>query len=461
MSDPILWSRENVYGLVLLIIILVLCPPLMIYQHIHRKSKFFVQRSYYLLAYQHAGMFFSGIVMSLSLLLTTPVDNACQHHLWSGFCIFIVFCVPLFLRATIFALRYNITQRRLQSHPVQLHKKACDKIDNRLMSWVFILSHAQSFKISAVASFIQMIPVLILSGLIANAQQQQQQAPDAVVDIRDCPYDNEREYLSIIFSFFYLLATFAAVVVLWRSNDAYYIKRELGRSVFVWVICIPLNMVCSYVPAVEKVLPSQAVIIMGLILHFWISGGYVSIMYLRSTRAIADPGDADLAQLLKNRKFRLKFSDFLCLQLCIENLSFYDAVEEYHNASPSDQPSLAKEIYLRYIVDGSQFQVNIGSALYSSIKTTIDADLANNTTFDEAKNEIFSLMKYHSLPLFLSRQKDSSSPSSSSSSGGGDTSGISSSSGDMDMDNISPSPSSYMNHHHHGAEEKTIDIRTE
>ena len=76
--------------------------------------------------------------------------------------------------------------------------------------------------------------------------------------------------------------------------------------------------------------------------------------------------------------------------------------EDKSEHDESDLKAFAQEIYDEYIKVGTQFQINISSEQSSSIRQGLkSADKLNRGLFDNAQNEIFSLMSRHSYPRFL------------------------------------------------------------
>eukprot|EP01113_Clastostelium_recurvatum_P014438 TRINITY_DN1785_c0_g1_i4.p1 TRINITY_DN1785_c0_g1~~TRINITY_DN1785_c0_g1_i4.p1 ORF type:complete len:417 (+),score=98.56 TRINITY_DN1785_c0_g1_i4:166-1416(+) len=382
-----------IWGIVLLVVICIIFPPVMYYQYVQRNSKFFSQRSHLLAMIQHLGMFLSSVLL-ISYMMRYPTRD-CLHSMWVHYSVFYLFTPCMWLRCGIFALRYQITQMRRHN-----------ATGSRVLRLVFALSKPFKMKLlGAIMGTTLIIPIIfsILDGATPEGE---------------CTYNAAQNYVVIAILITFVLSLIVTVIILIRSKDALYIKHELLASTIVWVLAI----VFFLIPSAAKFsyyLPLYAVVVIAYIAHFLISGVWISFKnrrYLRITEDFHD--DADLVELLRNKKFRNAFTSFLCLMLCYENLSFYDAVQSYKLAPDSEK---AKTICKRYIATGSEFEVNISHQLQVNILEEMAHDRATPEIFDAASNEILSLMKYHSYPLFLKRARESSTEEKSEDSGGLDS----------------------------------------
>ena len=83
--------------------------------------------------------------------------------------------------------------------------------------------------------------------------------------------------------------------------------------------------------------------------------------------------------------------------------------EDKSEHDESDMKAFAKEIYDTYIKVGAPFQINISAEQSQSIRQGIcSSEKLSRRIFDNAQNEIFSLMSRHSYPRFLASSKHSS-----------------------------------------------------
>jgi hypothetical protein len=79
-----------------------------------------------------------------------------------------------------------------------------------------------------------------------------------------------------------------------------------------------------------------------------------------------------LGQLLEDVEVRELWCTFLQQNYCYENMMFYDAVEEYQfTSSPADRAVLARYIYVTFVDEGAENQVNLDSAERRAIQTAI------------------------------------------------------------------------------------------
>lgn len=82
--------------------------------------------------------------------------------------------------------------------------------------------------------------------------------------------------------------------------------------------------------------------------------------------------------------------------------------EDKSEHDEGDLKAFAQEIYDEYIKVGAQFQINISSEQSSAIRQGLNSvDKLNRRLFDNAQNEIFSLMSRHSYPRFLASKHHS------------------------------------------------------
>ena len=79
--------------------------------------------------------------------------------------------------------------------------------------------------------------------------------------------------------------------------------------------------------------------------------------------------------------------------------------EDKSEHDENDMKVFAQEIYDTYIKIGSPFQINISAEQSHSIRQSLRSKKLNRGIFDNAQNEIFSLMSRHSYPRFLASSK--------------------------------------------------------
>eukprot|EP01113_Clastostelium_recurvatum_P023484 TRINITY_DN2803_c0_g1_i5.p1 TRINITY_DN2803_c0_g1~~TRINITY_DN2803_c0_g1_i5.p1 ORF type:complete len:420 (+),score=31.29 TRINITY_DN2803_c0_g1_i5:192-1451(+) len=403
--DVFVYTPSTYWGIILQIVVLLLFPPVMIYQHTQRHTRFYVQRSYHLLALQHLGMFISGTILLVYDVLW-PYWTLCTHFIWASFAPFVLFASPCVIRSLEYCLRYHITQKRkflLEGGDLEQSR--------RLLSYVFLLALPNKLKIVLVMMIIQVIPAIVISGFQAGNPYQLTDIPDD-----PCPAVDAMILIVVAVIAFYVVVLLGTIVWIWKSADSYHIKTEFRAVLLVWTILFPFYIASSYHHGVNWYLPKAAVINLAFIFHISISGVWVSYKGWRVNRQSTVTWKRDLADSLRDTKFKQRFSGFLCLQLCIELLYFYEAVDAYRAlVNDADLMRGATEIYNRYIALNSEYEINISAMMREDIHHAIfERRQVDRGLFDVASDEVFSLMKYHSLPLFLRRQEETAAESESS-----------------------------------------------
>eukprot|EP01113_Clastostelium_recurvatum_P008086 TRINITY_DN1378_c0_g3_i2.p1 TRINITY_DN1378_c0_g3~~TRINITY_DN1378_c0_g3_i2.p1 ORF type:complete len:359 (+),score=15.30 TRINITY_DN1378_c0_g3_i2:70-1146(+) len=335
---PVPWVPANIYGLIVLIISFIIFPPFLIYQHMKRKTRFYVQRSYILLAFQNWGMFVSIIIYAAEQILH-PYDP-CIFITWVNFIGFTLYCTPVFLRCLVYCIRYHIARKRgktLLSRPTEVMSSA------RILKLVFVISTPFAWKAYFAVGLPQLLPPIALTLLQKDLSHM------LVNDPAGCPNGDMQGFVVFSFVLFHLINLALSVGFLWKSRDAYYIKREFRAAVIVWIIAIPIWGVGHFFSMVNFYLPKFTVIMIACLLHFCVSGVWISLVSYRYEKYCKGCTESDLATLLKDKKFAKRFSNFLCLQMCVENIYFYETVEAYRRAAENELPILSRVIYDRCI----------------------------------------------------------------------------------------------------------------
>eukprot|EP01113_Clastostelium_recurvatum_P049009 TRINITY_DN9015_c0_g1_i4.p1 TRINITY_DN9015_c0_g1~~TRINITY_DN9015_c0_g1_i4.p1 ORF type:complete len:543 (-),score=99.67 TRINITY_DN9015_c0_g1_i4:3-1631(-) len=183
----------------------------------------------------------------------------------------------------------------------------------------------------------------------------------------------------------YITAFVITAIFLRKSEDAYRIKNELFWLALNWIFTGVLYALSRFLKIKERplghYLPSMFILSAGLLSSFIISGVF-SLYLVRKENLLAngkDDGDDDhesgkrdfLHDITHSASFRAKFADFLCLQLSIENLLFWEDVQKYKSSPPRMMPGIALSIYNKYIKEGSTFEVNISDTARQNVTNAV------------------------------------------------------------------------------------------
>eukprot|EP01113_Clastostelium_recurvatum_P008082 TRINITY_DN1378_c0_g2_i1.p1 TRINITY_DN1378_c0_g2~~TRINITY_DN1378_c0_g2_i1.p1 ORF type:complete len:278 (+),score=15.00 TRINITY_DN1378_c0_g2_i1:144-977(+) len=271
---PVPWAPANVYGVVILIIAFLVYPPFLVYQHMKRKTRFYVQRSYILLALQNWGAFLCTIIYCAEQILY-PYDP-CIFITWANFISFPLFCTPVFLRCLVYCIRCHIARKR--SVDTILLSQPLDSPSMRILKLVFVIRASFAWK----AYFAVGLPQLVAP--IALTLAQLDRSDVLVNNPAGCPVTNPQGGVLYAFVFFYLAVVAISVGFLWKSRDAYYIKREFRASLAVWIVAIPVWLVGNFFQSVNYYLPKYSVILLANLFHFFVSGVWISIISYRYER---------------------------------------------------------------------------------------------------------------------------------------------------------------------------------
>eukprot|EP00924_Labyrinthula_sp_SR-Ha-C_P000588 snap_masked-scaffold_27-processed-gene-3.11-mRNA-1 protein AED:1.00 eAED:1.00 QI:0/-1/0/0/-1/1/1/0/346 len=128
----------------------------------------------------------------------------------------------------------------------------------------------------------------------------------------------------------------------------------------------------------------------------------LKIYQLRRNGDKAVKHDLSLDDILENEISRDFFQAFLVESLCVENLIFILHLRIFKSANEFVTENLAKKIYNYFIKEGSIAQVNISGKTRKIIKENIYYQNISSDIFEEAEEEVISLLTYDSLPKFKS-----------------------------------------------------------
>eukprot|EP00753_Platysulcus_tardus_P000959 PLAT10801.1.p1 GENE.PLAT10801.1~~PLAT10801.1.p1 ORF type:complete len:649 (-),score=285.24 PLAT10801.1:53-1999(-) len=142
----------------------------------------------------------------------------------------------------------------------------------------------------------------------------------------------------------------------------------------------------------------------------------------RSIMRIGGGGDPRQALLEGRMPLRLllqselidPFEDFLASEFSSENVLFWKAVEVYRESSLEERHTMGVSIYVTFIDDGGDLQINISAPQRAAIADSVALGTSAPSMFDEAQEEITVLMERDPYPRFLrsERQKEKQSSSS-------------------------------------------------
>jgi hypothetical protein len=381
-------------------IVLLLVLPFWVavagYIHTNRFSQSVQKRSYFSLQFQNIGGIISILLIVVSLF-ESPY-NTCSLFLWATFAIYPLVLLPAAKRAWVFCFRYHLNQEAK-------FKRTDEK--PKWMTKLHVASSPWLFKFFWVLLFAQIIvPLGIMSYTYATHKPQRE-----IANTRVCVVERPELFLPVFvtLSAFYAIGTVWAAIYLREARDAYNIKKELtfyAVSISIMTAVIIVQQIVGF--KMLQYLPLRLTMGVEIVGIFFASGVRTAYLCQKEKRVDTVLSEADLVVNLASPIFRERFADFLSYQLSLENLLFWEEVQKFKTLH--DQVELehaGKAIVEKYIRVGGIRQLNVSS---SSQKAIMFATASNNftpTCFDEAQNEILSLMKFNSYPQFILQQQAS------------------------------------------------------
>lgn len=240
---------------------------------------------------------------------------------------------------------------------------------------------------------------------------------------------------------FQVIVGYHAIILLyaaWRftkTSDGFYIKNEFKYVALVCLIGFPLWNALGFLPENNTVFPFSALLAILVTLGvftasaaypLWISRKSVVRRHLSSQSASVSSqygprstkqtrtGMANNALynfLMDTEHGMQEFSEHLQREFSIENLMFWNAIEQYRSAFDEDQPEanlkLARDIELRYIDDSSLLQVNLNFSDSHLIRDRMASNAITVDLFDKPQRHIFRLMATDSFVRFRSQRNES------------------------------------------------------
>eukprot|EP01083_Nonionella_stella_P059031 154512_1 len=198
---------------------------------------------------------------------------------------------------------------------------------------------------------------------------------------------------TLLWAIFYCVASFTVVSI----NDVFFLRNEL------FVVGVLLTFEGIALPVAFSFLPLGDLHIILFMTTIHISLLYFSSI-LPALHTFRPPCHKiqekllpkSLNSLLATEKGANSFRKHLMKEFSVENIQFYEAVDEFRETSFSGNLlhmyTSANKINQKYIKPGSPMEVNISSKKRSLLCERINAKKISPTMFDDAYNEIYKLM---------------------------------------------------------------------
>ncbi len=237
----------------------------------------------------------------------------------------------------------------------------------------------------------------------------------------------------------------SGTILLRNSSDELGIRHEITRNVVLWALTYIVVLILrilghdleyqAIIILVQQMVLTYSMIVLPVFhangFFFFCFGGGAMILpeysvssiegrSYRSERSVNgssaettfyESGKTGLQQLLSTESGIKKFSEHCAREFSIENIRFWQAINQYRNESFKDHLELletAEHIFDEYVKPGCENQVNLPMTMVKKIQKALktDADHVDTTLFDQGQNEIFNLMSRDSYQRFIaSRQK--------------------------------------------------------
>jgi len=187
-----------------------------------------------------------------------------------------------------------------------------------------------------------------------------------------------------------------------QKKDVYFLKQEnfviATFGIIFWIIYLILGFSIPTTWVFNNVLRIYFVI-----MHFFIVD-FPLIQTFRPPITMTSKKIKDLNEIFENEQLKTLFREFLVKSLAIENYLFYEDVNNIlKEVNLQTQITKAHQIIAKYIVDYSDFQVNLDYTVCKNIQESSDADLLNNIKI--AYNHIFDTLREDSFPRFLKSEE--------------------------------------------------------
>jgi len=369
--------------------------------YLQRKTQHVSRRVPFLVYLTNLGGLAFVFLNSLEFLLN-PGDIftsflPCQLLLWSRLLLFPTYGIPYILRAWVFWYHYNLSRQRASLTPLVSTEW--------LFQHKFLISHKFLLYAYGLGLLLHCIPPLLLETL---------RPPSFLMNTNNCAGSDSLAYIMGVMSAVYVLATCTLAFFLRTSEDALNIKEELRWCCISWSAGIVVWGLLGLIPGtyhLRETFPAMIFVFLSMGVCFCISTVWVWIQ-ARKERKIRRDTSAELTRrvtlenILWNPSLRNAFRRYLCLQLCVENLLFWEDVQEWKK-SPEHAWSEAQRICREYIVDGSLHEVNISDKMKTSVREffksapSAESEYTVLSIFDTALKEVENLMNENSYYPFL------------------------------------------------------------
>lgn len=331
-------------------------------------------------------------------------ESGCEFDLWSRYLKFSVYGFSLLLRAWIYAFKYHHAQSQVQRTRTSMAMAWCLKrkwlVSPKFLAPVWIINFLIHMTFPVLIKMLtppeDMVPVVATSGCTS---------PIVVAST-----------VNWIIPALYAGAVLVLVFKLRTSNDAFHIRDELRAVAVIWAVCTVLWLLTGVLPPTARIsylVPGFFWVQLSYILSFFVSTIWVWKLCREhgpsclARRTIEDADIVDTTTsfpgLLRDEAFRKEFCNFLCLQFCVENLFFWEAVQHYHRVSPHEMKGEAKAIYEKYLQTGAACEVNIPLTVKKVVDAQLKEGIVSDTIFDDAASQALKLMELDSYPRFISR----------------------------------------------------------
>ncbi|KAJ3182049.1 hypothetical protein HDU87_000389 [Geranomyces variabilis] len=121
---------------------------------------------------------------------------------------------------------------------------------------------------------------------------------------------------------------------------------------------------------------------------------------LRTAKSSIGSLDDRLQSCLRNKLALRFFSEACAEEYTIENLLFWLDVEVFQSLPSGQRQMYGQYIYLTYVSCFAPLQVNIPAEIRNDIQWPMDPHHVAETTFDEAQEQVYAMLKNHSFLRF-------------------------------------------------------------
>eukprot|EP01113_Clastostelium_recurvatum_P040171 TRINITY_DN621_c0_g1_i5.p1 TRINITY_DN621_c0_g1~~TRINITY_DN621_c0_g1_i5.p1 ORF type:complete len:404 (+),score=77.11 TRINITY_DN621_c0_g1_i5:148-1359(+) len=352
--------------------------------HRQRAERIIAVRSYFFMCAQHVGTVII-VVLNCVQMLRVPHQRGCQLVIWTQVSFLPLWLWPFIMRCLVYLFRYYVTQER-----------KAGRFNSRLIRLLRYISPRLLFRVWLVV-LVALLSIMFSMSITLYAQGSSQDdvlypscsRAGMPVNISTLMYG-----VGVPMAFM----VFLTAAILWRSQDAYYIKAELYAAMILYTPLLVMGLAGGIKvngKSLSDFLPGPAPITIAQYLSFLVS---CVAVYFLSKKTVKIEENLDLKDLLRDPHFHSQFSHFLVLQLSIENLQFWDAVEIFRQGG--GQADAARDIYNKFIKKGSVCQVNISGTSYQQADKAVTDGAFSPIMFDEAQREIMHILLFHSYPLY-------------------------------------------------------------